>query len=214
MNAESVKITLDLLLTIGTVTGMVYAAWKFILPLIRAAHGVIHRLEATVDVVLGTTQRAGIAEQLEELRRQLNSVVVEVRPNGGNSMNDAVTVVRGELRALLDADLGTARWSADRTGRLTWASRAYTRWTGSDPERMYGYGWLSLVHPDDRDDVRDEWMIAIEERRGSSFRFRVSDGSGHWLRVFGEAAPILNGAGNVTGWLGTLNRTDDEGARS
>lgn len=203
------KDQLDILLAIGGVLAMAYGWIRFLWPILKTAHRISKRIEATVDVVLGTPGQPGLQEQLEELTKKLNSVVKEVRPNGGASMNDAVTVVRGELRALLDADIGTARWSADRTGRLTWASKAYTRWTGSTPEQMHGHGWLSLVHPDDREDIREEWMTAIDEKRGSSFKFRLSDGRGNWLGVFGEASPILNGAGNVTGWLGTLNRTDE-----
>lgn len=200
------KENIDLLLGIGALISMAWGFWKFVWPVLLVIRRILHRLEATVDVVLGTPEQPGLQEQLEELRKQLNSVVKEVRPNGGNSMNDAVTVVRGELRALLDADQGVARWSADRNGLLSWASKSYTRWTGASPATLERHGWLSLVHPDDRDDVREEWLTAIEERRGSSFRFRLSDGEGGWIGVYGEAAPILNPIGHVTGWLGTLAR--------
>lgn len=202
----SIKDQLDILLAIGALISMVFGFWKFVWPVLKVIRNILQRLEATVDVVLGTPGQPGLQAQLEELRNQLNSVVKEVRPNGGNSMNDAVTVVRGELRALLDADQGVARWSADRNGLLSWASKSYTRWTGANPTTLERHGWLSLVHPDDRDDVRDEWLTAIDERRGSSFRFRLSDGQGGWIGVYGEAAPILNPIGHVTGWLGTLNR--------
>lgn len=124
-------------------------------------------------------------------------------------MNDAVTVVRGELRALLDADIRTARWSADRAGMLTWASKAYLRWSGATPDQLRDHGWLSRIHPTDREYVREEWISAIAEKRGSSFAFRLSDSHHQWMRVHGEATPILNSAGNVTGWLGTLNVVDE-----
>lgn len=203
------KENIDLLLGIGALISMAWGFWKFVWPVLKVIRSILQRLEATVDVVLGTPQQPGLQEQLEDLRKQLNAVVKEVRPNGGASMNDAVTVVRGELRALLDADQGVARWSADRNGLLSWASKSYLRWTDSTPATLERHGWLSLVHPDDREDVREEWLTAIEERRGSSFRFRLSDGKGGWTGVYGEAAPILNPIGHVTGWLGTLARTNE-----
>jgi PAS domain S-box-containing protein len=65
-------------------------------------------------------------------------------------------------------------------------------------------GWLGLVHPEDRERVRNEAFSAIEGtgRLSVEYRFRVADGRYIWMENF--ASIIRDENGQLVAWLGIL----------
>jgi PAS domain S-box-containing protein len=51
-------------------------------------------------------------------------------------------------------------WQARDGGEWIWASPQWARYTGLDRESSMGLGWLSAVHPEDRDNVMEAWRSA------------------------------------------------------
>ena len=41
--------------------------------------------------------------------------------------------------------------TTDATGRCTYLDERWRGFTGQDPSEALGYGWLDVLHPDDRD---------------------------------------------------------------
>lgn len=205
------KDQIEFLLAIGALIGMAYAGWKFVWPLLVALKTMIERLDATIDAVLGTPNHPGIGERIEQQARDIAMLKSEVLPNGGTSLNDRVMQSLGEQRAFLDGNPRLGFFSTNKRGGLVWANQTYLRWSGTQLEKVLGRGWLGLIHPDDRDDVAAEWLAAVEDARGSTFRFRMADGQGGYRDVLGEAQPMHNGRGGITGWYGHLVLCDAEG---
>jgi PAS domain S-box-containing protein len=54
-------------------------------------------------------------------------------------------------------------WSFDPDGTATWYNQRWLDFTGQDQGSEYGDGWLHAVHPDDRDQLRLRFQIAVDE---------------------------------------------------
>lgn len=81
------------------------------------------------------------------------------------------------------------------------------RWlevTGISREEALGKGWASALHPDDREQVFNQWYKAVQAGRefGMEYRFQTPQNKVTW--VFGSAIAIRDRLGTVTGYLGTF----------
>lgn len=148
----------------------------------------------------------GAGARAEALTRE---VLAELRPNGGLTLRDAVMRVeerqaRFQARmafVLHDASDNLATWETDADGLYTWVSPAYARICGRSFDELKGWGWVVAVHHDDIDDVRQDWRLAVEERRAFERHMRVVHYEGAVLRVLSKALPLV-ASGKLIGWSG------------
>lgn len=79
-------------------------------------------------------------------------------------------------------------------GTCSFMSHRWSELTGQEEREALGLGWLAAVHPDDRDDTREEYLAA--NARGEPFsrehRVRRTDGAYRWMLCAGE--PRRDGA--------------------
>jgi len=70
-------------------------------------------------------------------------------------------------------------------------------------EDILGWGWGSLVHPDDLARVVGEWQAAFAtgEPMESEARLRRMDGEYRWLLI--RNVPLRDTPGNIVSWYGT-----------
>lgn len=82
------------------------------------------------------------------------------------------------------------------------------RWrdvTGQSADELLGDGWLSGVHPDDREAVAATWGAAVRGRQLFSSEYRITGGPAgltRWLDV--RSAPVLDDDGAVEEWVGRI----------
>ena len=120
--------------------------------------------------------------------------------------NRAVRLARymyAELHAMNDdSPLGIVRTDAD--GQCDYVNQAFERISGLRSEQARGDGWLSAVHPEDRERVVREWHAALSENRPyeSVHRLLRSGGTTAWASV--KAAPIRN-RGGVIGYTASVD---------
>lgn len=106
-------------------------------------------------------------------------------------------------RALMEG-IPQLLWRADRATEWAWASPQWTAFTGQSEEDSRDMGWLSVVHPDDRDAALAAWTRAdAEDGFEVENRLRCHDGSYRWFVT--RAVPVRDEAGEVVEWLGTAN---------
>ncbi|MGK7651298.1 response regulator [Roseovarius sp. B08] len=105
-------------------------------------------------------------------------------------------------------------WTARPDGALDWLSDQLYAYTGGYEADLGGAGWVSVVHPGDRERVVAIWEQAVKERSAyeSEFRIRRADGAYRWHLV--RATPILDDRGSVLHWVGTNSDIDDQKAMS
>jgi two-component system sensor kinase FixL len=94
-------------------------------------------------------------------------------------------------------------WFADAAGHLTYVNQHYIAFAGLPLEQARGEGWLTSIHPEDRESVYAAWAKAVGGAEGYEVEFRMrrrSDGSYRWHLCRG--APVRDAAGKVERWIG------------
>lgn len=94
-------------------------------------------------------------------------------------------------------------WIAKPDGRLSFINQAMADYTGRDIDELVENGWLSALHPDDRDATLAHWEVVRRQGRDYVNRFRVlhRDGTYHWMITW--ARPFRDSAGEIVRWYGS-----------
>ncbi|MEH2329770.1 PAS domain S-box protein [Nostoc sp.] len=103
-----------------------------------------------------------------------------------------------------------AIWMGDRDGGITYCNQYWLDYTGLTMEQTAGYGWINVIHPDDRDRVLKTSMQAVANATDYEveIRFRrVSDGSYRWHIVRG--LPFRDQSGQIIKWVGIASDIHD-----
>lgn len=199
---------LPLLVEIAGAMVAIASAWfagvKWLLP----------RLAATGRALSGLMEVGTRSDELMASLDMVRSIKLEVMPNGGSSLRDSVArteatvnLLVGQVRARADADVDTATLDCDSEGRVDWLSRALMTWTHRTSDELKGYGWISSIHPSEREDVAEEWARCIKHGRQFDSAFRLIDRAGDTVLVRMSAMPVVTRrAGNtsVVRWVATL----------
>lgn len=122
-------------------------------------------------------------------------------------METAVTRSENRYRTLVSATAAIV-WTTDSQGRLTEAT-GWQAFTGQALQEYVGHGWLSAVHPADRQEVARLWDQACRERStfDSSYRMRRFDGVYRYIQSRGAA--VTDSRGTVQEWIGTITDIHD-----
>jgi PAS domain S-box-containing protein len=95
-------------------------------------------------------------------------------------------------------------WVSDRSGGTTFLGKTWFTLTGQSESQALGFGWLGVVHPEDRDNVEEEFRAANarEEAYRSEYRLRQVSGDYRW--VLNSANPRIAPDGAFLGYIGSL----------
>lgn len=111
--------------------------------------------------------------------------------------------------ATLAAAAPVGIFRTDVEGNCIYVNQRWCTIAGLTPEEALGRGWIKGLHPDDRDNIIDEWYRATQENRSFilEYRFQRSDGTVSW--VFGQGVAERNAENKVTGYVGTITDISD-----
>jgi PAS domain S-box-containing protein len=106
------------------------------------------------------------------------------------------------LRLVIDT-IPAHAWSTRPDGSVDFINQRFLEFTGRSMEQMLGWGWGSVVHPDDLTRYIGDWQAAVAtgEPMESEARVRRADGEYRWLLV--RNVPLRNELGNIVNWYGT-----------
>ena len=116
----------------------------------------------------------------------------------------------GALRASahrfrLFADTAPAMlWVTEEDGQCSYLSRGWYEYTGQTEREGLGYGWLDVLHPDDRESARRAFIAANERRQPFELEHRLhrADGVSRWVLDAGR--PRFRGDGSFQGYVGSV----------
>ena len=94
-------------------------------------------------------------------------------------------------------------WMTDSTGNIEWYNKRWFEYTGTTLEKMRGWGWQEVHHPDHVDRVvkRIKQSFADGTDWEDTFPLRGHDGAYRWF--LSRAKAIKNNDGQVVRWFGT-----------
>lgn len=93
---------------------------------------------------------------------------------------------------------------AHADGSFAFINQAWLNFSGRTKEQERADGWVSLVHPEYRKGVREEWRRAVEAHGPFTAEapMRRHDGVFRWM--LGKAAPVFRKDGSFDGYVGCL----------
>jgi PAS domain S-box-containing protein len=107
-----------------------------------------------------------------------------------------------QSRTLIDA-IPQQIWSAPPDGKTDYCNERWRSYSGLELDGVRGYGWQTMVHPEDRERVLKAWHESV--RSGTPYeqeeRHRGADGEYRWFLSLG--VPMRDAEGRVTRWYGT-----------
>jgi|tagenome__1003787_1003787.scaffolds.fasta_scaffold20978824_2 PAS domain S-box-containing protein len=120
---------------------------------------------------------------------------------------NAVRVSEARYRTLIQA-ISQIVWTRSASGEFVDRQQAWEEFTGQSPDEYLGWGWLDVIHEDDRLRVKQNWRRAVEAATPyyAEYRLRTRDGIYRWVAV--RAAPVLEVDGVVREWIGTHSDID------
>ncbi|MGE4244066.1 ATP-binding protein [Ramlibacter sp.] len=100
-------------------------------------------------------------------------------------------------------------WVTEADGFCSFLSRGWTTFTGQSETAGLGFGWLEMVHPDDRAGAAA--LFADANARGVRFgsEHRVWHIDGEWRWVIDAGNPRLGPAGEFLGFAGSVTDIHD-----
>jgi PAS domain S-box-containing protein len=121
---------------------------------------------------------------------------------------DALTASERRYRTLAEA-LPQLVWTSRPDGQRDYFSRQWVEYTGIPEEEQFGLAWLDkVVHPEDRERVRERWMAAVQGRSDYDVELRIrrADGQYRWFKA--RATPVRDD-GRTVRWFGTCTDITD-----
>jgi PAS domain S-box-containing protein len=98
---------------------------------------------------------------------------------------------------------GTALWTVDTRGNITFVNQTWIDWTGSPYEAHLGRGWIEYVQHEDRDRVIGSYIRDVNRKAPFEVDFRVlrNDGKTQWVAATGK--PRYLPSGEFAGYVGS-----------
>ncbi len=94
-------------------------------------------------------------------------------------------------------------WTANPQGEAVGDAPAWRALTGQTEEEIRGRGWLSAIHPEDRERSAALWSRAVETRSIYDTEYRVRTRSGEYRHFSARGVPVLEADGSIREWVGT-----------
>ncbi len=134
----------------------------------------------------------------------------ELQTNHGSSIKDAVN----ELRVAVSALDGKFRayasyanvigWESNQDGRCIWVSPALQWLLGRSSDEFMWDSWITVVAPEDRETVSEEWKSCILQKRAFILEYSMMHRDGHRVKILAETHLIRDYTGSVRGYVGVV----------
>lgn len=110
-------------------------------------------------------------------------------------------------RALVEASSQIIwTWRPGETGEMTALKQWWEAVTGQPGEAMLPFGWLEVVHPEDRETAKRTWSTASAQGNDFEMEYRVRDKkTGGWRHVYVRGVALKKSDGTVREFIGALN---------
>lgn len=113
------------------------------------------------------------------------------------------------LRALAEV-VPQIVWQTRPDGYHDYFNQRWYDFTGLTPEESFGFGWIAVLHPDDREEARQRWQQATHTSKAYEIEYRFRDKKGRYRWFLGRALPYRDPSGRILCWFGTCTDIDDQ----
>ncbi len=107
-----------------------------------------------------------------------------------------------QFRTLADA-IPTLAWTARADGYIDWYNARWYEYTGTTPEQMEGWGWMSVHDPVGLPEVLERWKRSIATGQRFEMTFPLRGADGQFRPFLTRIIPVHDADGCVQRWFGT-----------
>jgi PAS domain S-box-containing protein len=93
-------------------------------------------------------------------------------------------------------------WTASPEGAATYYNRAWFSLMGGELKDWSGYQWLSIIHPDDVDGIKERWKTSRASLQPYSGTRRILARDGCFHTMAYRASPVFDAQGRLAFWVG------------
>jgi PAS domain S-box-containing protein len=112
------------------------------------------------------------------------------------------------LRLVIDT-IPAHVWSARPDGSVDFINQRFLESTGLSIEDLLGWGWGSVVHPDDLARFLGKWRVALATGEPMESEVRVRRADGDYRSLLVRNVPLRDELGNIVKWYGTAIDIED-----
>ncbi|MGE0761260.1 MAG: PAS domain-containing protein, partial [Pirellulaceae bacterium] len=106
------------------------------------------------------------------------------------------------FRDLADA-LPQIVWIAGKDGALEYLNRQAMEYSGLPSQRLSGWAWEDVVHPDDLEETIHGWSAAVRTGEPQDLTMRLCRADGEYRWHIARQVPIRDATGAISKWYGT-----------
>lgn len=101
-------------------------------------------------------------------------------------------------------------WIGNSEGKLNYFNQSVYDFSGKTEEDFLSdFGWLQIVHPDDRAKNIEFWTNSVKNKSTFTFEHRFQNKNGDFKWMLSRAVPDFDDDGNVKHWVGTSTDIDE-----
>jgi PAS domain S-box-containing protein len=125
---------------------------------------------------------------------------------------EALQSAERNLAAIINT-IPTTAWTTRPDGYCDFLNQVWLEYAGMSAEQAEGWGWAEAIHPDDRENLVDEWQLCLVSGTpvDTEARIRRFDGSYRWFLF--RANPLRDESGKIVKWFGTTIDIEDRKQR-
>ncbi|MDX2243705.1 MAG: PAS domain-containing protein [Leptolyngbyaceae cyanobacterium bins.302] len=100
-------------------------------------------------------------------------------------------------------------WVTDARGYCTYLSQSWYEFSGQTEATGLGFGWLDIVHPNDRAFSEATFLAANERQEAFQIEYRLRRQDGQYRTCIDAAKPRFGADGEFKGYIGSVIDIDD-----
>lgn len=160
-----------------------------------------------------------------DIKKTIKEIQAELKPNGGSSLRDAINKIEKRVdeisenlnslkvsHEILSEVVGKPSFRSDSKGNILYWSDSLCRLCGISKANEYmGLKWLSFVHDDDRETIKEEWISTIKDQRMFLGKFKIINPyNSKVYSIIAKATPVHDDKSKkVIGWEGIITHFDE-----
>jgi PAS domain S-box-containing protein len=91
----------------------------------------------------------------------------------------------------------------DESGAAVYFNQAWANMTGRSIEELMAYGWVDLMHPDDKESVLKIFQTAFQRQEYWTWEFRMPDRMSGYRWLLAKGTPRFHSDGTFAGYIST-----------
>lgn len=95
-------------------------------------------------------------------------------------------------------------WTSNENGLCTFLNVRWKELTGKSIEQGLGKQWLSVVHPEDRNNIEASWDRSFSERKVFEAKFRIQNAEGGYTVSYANLLPRFVSNNSFVGYAGII----------